>query len=72
MAKKCESTCPDSGGGPDYICELLEGHGEPRNSRPPGVKWSQKHRDGGVAWTDGGAAQLREQLEKKRIQEEAF
>lgn len=67
--EKCKSTCPDNGGGPDYTCELLEGHDEPRYSRPPGVKWSQKHRDGGVTWTNGGAEQLREQI---KIREEAF
>ena len=61
----CEATCPDDGGGPDYVCELPEGHDEQRHSRPPGVKWSQKHRDGGVTWTNGGAERLKEERRKK-------
>ena len=49
----CEATCPDQKGGPDFECELQEGHRGKHESIAGGY------------WTDRGAERLREERRKK-------
>ena len=56
MLKKkqpCPATCPDKGGGPDFVCERPLGHSGKHDSLEGG--W----------WTDGGSERLKIEMAAK-------
>lgn len=59
VRKLCPSTCPDEKGGPEFECELTEGHRGKHESVAGGF------------WTDAGADRLREER-RKAIEQEPF
>lgn len=59
--EQCESTCPDTKGGPDFRCELKKDHKGKHDSILGGF------------WSDGGAERLRtEQARRAEIEKEPF
>jgi hypothetical protein len=59
VTKLCGATCPNKKGGPDFECELEEGHRGKHLSAAGGF------------WNDGGAQRLREERRLK-IEAEPF
>lgn len=53
--QRCDSILPAHNGLDACWCELPAGHELPNVKRPKGVRYSVKHRNGGVHWTQGGA-----------------
>jgi hypothetical protein len=61
--QKCQAVLVNEKG--SFECELGAGHDS--KPRPSGVKWSQKHRNEGVSWTDAGAERCLREFQQKKV-----